>query len=94
MIRTAFPDIGTVEVKSDAFNALNGEIGLSDGIAMISGTGSSAFTRQGGVVAQVGGWGHLIDDAGSGYALGRACLAAAYRALDGRGEGDPNAGTV
>lgn len=31
-----------------------------------------------------GGFGHLIDDGGSGYALGRDVLSAAVRALDGR----------
>lgn len=85
-IRSAFPAIGRVVVGSDAFNALNGEIGLSDGIAMIAGTGASAFVRRDGRVTQVGGWGPLVDDAGGGFALGRACLRAAYRALDGRGE--------
>jgi N-acetylglucosamine kinase-like BadF-type ATPase len=85
-IQHAFPLIGRVEVKSDAFNALNGEVGLSDGIAVIAGTGASAFVRKGGNAARIGGWGYLVDDAGGGFSLGQACLRAAYRALDGRGE--------
>lgn len=85
-LRCAFPAASRIEVQSDAFNALNGEIGRSDGIAMIAGTGAAAFIRKGEAVTQVGGWGYLIDDAGSGYALGRACLRAAFRAFDGRGE--------
>ena len=32
----------------------------------------------------MGGFGHLIDDEGSGYALGRDALSAAVRTLDGR----------
>ena len=79
------PDIRRIAVSSDAFNALNGEVGMGDGIALIAGTGSAAFVRTGGSVRQVGGRGFLIDDAGSGYWTGRECLNAAYRALDGRG---------
>ena len=34
----------------------------------------------------MGGWGHLIDDCGSGYALGRAALALAVQTADGRAD--------
>ena len=37
------------------------------------------------MTARAGGWGHLIDDVGSGYALGRDALTAVVRAYDGRG---------
>lgn len=57
------------------------------GIALISGTGSIAFGKNAaGETARSGGYGHLIDDEGSGYALGRDALSAVVRALDGRGE--------
>ena len=39
----------------------------------------------GGKLRQVGGCGHLIDDAGSGFDVGRAVLRAVLRAHDGRG---------
>jgi glucosamine kinase len=39
----------------------------------------------GGGVAFVDGWGHLLGDAGSGFAIGQAGLASALRAVDGRG---------
>ena len=32
------------------------------------------------------GWGHILGDEGSGYAVGRQALQAAVRALDGRGQ--------
>jgi N-acetylglucosamine kinase len=35
--------------------------------------------------ARAGGWGPLLDDEGSGYAVGRAALRAVMRAHDGRG---------
>ena len=55
------------------------------GIAVIAGTGSICFGKnQAGQTARSGGFGHLIDDGGSGYALGRDVLSAAVQALDGR----------
>ena len=57
------------------------------GTAVIAGTGSICFGKNAaGATARSGGYGHLIDDGGSGYALGRDVLSAAVRALDGRSE--------
>ena len=61
------PEVKRMEVASDAFNAMNGEIGLENGLALIAGTGSSAFLRTEDGVLQIGGRGPLIDDGGSGY---------------------------
>ena len=59
------------------------------GVAVIAGTGSICFGKnQDGQTARSGGYGHLIDDGGSGYALGRDVFHMAVRALDGR-EKDP-----
>lgn len=56
------------------------------GLAMISGTGSIAYGRHpSGQLARAGGWGYLLGDEGSGYAIGLAALRAATRAADGRG---------
>lgn len=55
------------------------------GVAVISGTGSICFGKNGeGRTARSGGYGHLIDDGGSGYALGRDVLSSAVRCIDGR----------
>lgn len=55
------------------------------GIAVIAGTGSICFGKNAdGKTARSGGYGHLIDDGGSGYALGRDVLSSAVRCLDGR----------
>jgi N-acetylglucosamine kinase-like BadF-type ATPase len=57
------------------------------GVALIAGTGSIAIGRDTrGTIARAGGWGHLLGDEGSGFALGREALRAALRAGDGRGE--------
>ena len=57
------------------------------GMAVIAGTGSICFGKNAaGETARSGGYGHLIDDGGSGYALGRDVFSAAVQALDGRSE--------
>ena len=57
------------------------------GMAVIAGTGSICFGKNAaGTTARSGGYGHLIDDGGSGYALGRDVFSAAAHALDGRSE--------
>lgn len=56
------------------------------GLAVIAGTGSICFGCNGsGQTARCGGFGHLIDDGGSGYALGRDALMETVRSFDGRG---------
>ncbi|MFO0788558.1 MAG: BadF/BadG/BcrA/BcrD ATPase family protein [Pirellulales bacterium] len=53
------------------------------GVALIAGTGSSAFARAAdGRSKRCGGWGYLLGDEGSGYAIGRAALQHALRALE------------
>ena len=57
------------------------------GAVLIAGTGSICYGRSAdGKTAASGGFGHLIDDGGSGYAVGRDVLSAAVRAVDGRTE--------
>ena len=55
------------------------------GIVVIGGTGSICFGKNAtGEAARSGGYGHLVDDGGSGYALGRDVFSCAVRAMDGR----------
>lgn len=66
--------------------ALYGALSGGPGCILIAGTGSICCGRNAaGVSARAGGWGHLIDDGGSGYALGRDALSAVVRQWDGRG---------
>jgi N-acetylmuramic acid 6-phosphate etherase len=74
-----------VEVANDA--ALLLAAGTPDGwgLAIIAGTGSIAFARsEDGKTARAGGWGFLLGDEGSGYAIALAGLQAVARAADGR----------
>jgi N-acetylglucosamine kinase-like BadF-type ATPase len=69
----------------DHVGALYGSLGKGEGIILISGTGSICYGRnKDGSEARTGGWGHLIDDEGSGYAIGRDILSAAVRSYDKR----------
>jgi N-acetylglucosamine kinase-like BadF-type ATPase len=66
--------------------ALVGAVGRREGVLVLAGTGSLAYgVNAAGQSALVGGWGYLLDDAGSGYWIGIRALAAVARAADGRG---------
>ena len=76
---------GGFRLVGDQEIALAGAID-SYGAILIAGTGSICHGRTPeGEFFRVGGYGYLIDDEGSGYALGRDMLKAAVRAFDGRG---------
>ncbi|HEX8320666.1 BadF/BadG/BcrA/BcrD ATPase family protein [Longimicrobium sp.] len=76
---------GRVRVASDGEIALEGAFGGGAGILLIAGTGSVAYGRAGdGRMERCGGWGMIVGDEGSGYALGREGLKAALRSVDGR----------
>ena len=75
-----------ISVVPDYAIALTGGTDGALGIIVIAGTGSVAYGEDGnGVSHKTGGYGYLIDDAGSGYGVGRAALAAVLRADDGTG---------
>jgi N-acetylglucosamine kinase-like BadF-type ATPase len=54
-----------------------------------SGTGTIVVGRCGDRWAKVDGWGAILGDGGSGFAIGRAGVDAALRAYDGRRAGSP-----
>lgn len=75
-----------VVVTTDAQCALQDAFGDGPGILLIAGTGSIAWGRgPAGRTDRVGGWGWILGDEGSGYAIGLAALHAVVHADDGRG---------
>jgi glucosamine kinase len=75
----------TIVIVPDAEAALQDAFGAGPGLLLIAGTGSIAWGRaESGAVARCGGWGYLLGDEGSAYALGLAALRAALRSFDGR----------
>jgi glucosamine kinase len=61
-------------VLNDSEITLEGAIGSVDGCIAAIGTGSVYIGRLDGVVKQIGGWGFLLGDDGSGARLGRELL--------------------
>ena len=74
-------------VANDWRTAVTGAFIDEPGVALIAGTGCvAAAQNQGGrKVVRVGGWGHIVDDRGSAYDIGRDALYSAIRDYDGRG---------
>ena len=78
---------GKLVIVGDDITALKGGLSGRAGAVLISGTGSicNGIDSKGHRLRS-GGWGYLIDDAGSGYAIGRDILSQVVRENDGRGE--------
>lgn len=79
-------DTRRVALASDMTTAHVGALAGDDGVVVAAGTGSVALgVAADGSWAGVGGWGFLLGDEGSGYAIGRAGLVSALHHHDGRG---------
>lgn len=75
---------GPLLLKGDQEIALAGAI-EGAGAVLVAGTGSVCCGQDAqGNLARSGGCGYLIDDEGSGYAIGRDVLSAVVRAFDNR----------
>jgi len=80
---------GKIAVVDDAHVALRAAVPEGDGVLLIAGTGSIAYASIGGESFRAGGYGHLLGDDGSGFAIGRAALAQLLRSYDGRAPRTP-----
>jgi N-acetylmuramic acid 6-phosphate etherase len=77
---------GQVEVVTDAALLLAAGTPEGWGLAVVAGTGSIAWGRnRDGREERAGGWGYLLGDEGSGYAIAVAALQAVVEAADGSG---------
>ncbi|WP_339168514.1 BadF/BadG/BcrA/BcrD ATPase family protein [Paenibacillus sp. FSL H7-0943] len=77
--------IGPLTITGDQETALYGAQNAMQGIILIAGTGSICFgVNEKGEQHRTGGFGHLIDDEGSGYSIGRDLLSALVQVEDGR----------
>jgi glucosamine kinase len=81
-LRAGLP-FARIRVETDAIAAVKGALRGRDGIVAAIGTGSVFARQMGGVIRQIGGWGLVLGDDGSGARLGRSLLAEALGAVDG-----------
>lgn len=82
IVQGVLPDVH-IAPSSDNEIALVGATGKRDGLLLLSGTGSGAFgINAQGEKLQVGGWGYLLGDEGSGYWMGLQALKYAVACYD------------
>jgi glucosamine kinase len=74
-----------VTIASDGVTSLLGALGEALGAVVAGGTGTVCVARGPERWAKVDGWGSLLGDDGSAFAIGRSGLNAGLRELDGRG---------
>lgn len=83
-----------VAVHDDALIALRAAVPSGDGAVLIAGTGSIAYAIVDERAVRAGGYGSMLGDEGSAFAIGRAALALALRVADGRAPADPFAAAI
>jgi N-acetylglucosamine kinase-like BadF-type ATPase len=77
--------VARVTIASDGVTSLLGALGESLGAVVAAGTGTVCVARGPQRWAKVDGWGSLLGDDGSAFAIGRRGLNSGLRQLDGRG---------
>lgn len=87
-LTSRFPQ-ARIEVTDDAHVALRAGVPAGDAVALIAGTGSIAYAEIGGNVYRAGGFGYLVGDEGSGFAIGASALRLALKSAEGRAPSDP-----
>ncbi len=76
-----------IRIETDARIALEAAFASGPGIALISGTGSIAIAKsEDGKILRLGGWGKILGDEGSGYAIALNAIKAAIKSYESRGD--------
>lgn len=89
VLKMAFEKLGydnRILIVNDGLIALVAANGEQKGAIIISGTGSIGLGVKGNELIRVGGWGHIIGDEGSAYAIARDGFKAISESFDGRGK--------
>ena len=88
VIHAVLPDVH-IAAASDNEIALVGANGAREGVLLLSGTGSVILgVNANGESLQVGGWGYLLGDEGSGYWIGMQALQLITKVFDGQYQGE------
>lgn len=85
--RAVLDAVGADEVliAGDVVTAHAGALGGYPGVVITAGTGTNCLGVNDSRIEHADGFGYLLGDDGSGFAIGRAGVAAALRAREGRG---------
>lgn len=92
-VRDRFPG-ARVRVHDDAFIGLRAAGVQRPAIILIAGTGSIALADNGMRMERTGGFGYLLGDEGSGFAIGLAAAKSLSRCFDARSTGDEFTGAI
>lgn len=86
LVRPAIGAHVPLHIVNDAYAGIMSALDRPHGLMLISGTGSVCFAFDDGRrrIARCGGWGQLLGDEGSGYAIGLSAMKAVIQAFDGR----------
>lgn len=82
LLLQTWPKAQKIVVDEDSCSAYAGCHGQGNGIIIIAGTGSNVFGIKNGRREKAMGWGGLMADFGSGYAIARASFVAVYDYFD------------
>lgn len=84
LLHALAPHTPHIHIVHDAQVAFEAAFGTGSGVVVIVGTGSVVFARtREGALQRTGGWGYLLGDEGSGFALGQEGFRAVAHAIDG-----------
>ncbi|MEC0089533.1 BadF/BadG/BcrA/BcrD ATPase family protein [Paenibacillus macquariensis] len=84
-ILTSFGFFCKITITDDAHIALCGGLGKTEGIVLISGTGSICYGRNSvGETMICGGYGHLLSDEGSAYHIAMQAMRSILQSIDFR----------
>jgi len=77
-----WPGAERIVVGEDTRSGYCAALGYEDGIFVIAGTGSNVFAQKGDKTLRLGGWGHLLGDHGSGWAIAQQAMKMAFAEWD------------
>lgn len=84
-LKNHYPQMQT-DVGGDSINSIYSTQYSDRCIAVIVGTGSVIFVKDGESIARIGGWGYLLDEGYNGFYLGTEVLRAVMAEEDGIGD--------
>ncbi|MDX2174948.1 MAG: BadF/BadG/BcrA/BcrD ATPase family protein [Candidatus Sumerlaeia bacterium] len=85
MVRPLLADGQALLIRNDSVAGMMAGLDELHGLMLIAGTGSICFAyHRDGRTGRAGGYGHVLGDEGSGYAMGVAAMKAVIQASDGR----------